>query len=163
AITRTVREGSGRPGGRVATCPGRVGVRLPSASVMAPAESGVAAGEGGPGAGSAEGATGTGGTGRRAGWVAGRARGRRLRERQGGMGRGRRVGEVAARARDRGFKVVWGRCWEAGGAPAYWPWVQALRALVRGVGSEELRSQLGAGTAFVAQIVAELAEILPEV
>ena len=22
-----------------------------------------------------------------------------------------------------------GRCWEAGGAPAYWPWVQALRAL----------------------------------
>jgi tetratricopeptide (TPR) repeat protein len=26
---------------------------------------------------------------------------------------------------------VWGRCWEAGGAPAYWPWAQVVRALRR--------------------------------
>ena len=32
----------------------------------------------------------------------------------------------------RGARVLVGRCWEAGGAPAYWPWVQALRAYVRG-------------------------------
>lgn len=25
-------------------------------------------------------------------------------------------------------QVVWGRCWEGGGAPPYWPWVQLLRA-----------------------------------
>jgi tetratricopeptide (TPR) repeat protein len=80
-----------------------------------------------------------------------------------GIGKSRLAGEAAARARDRGIKVAWGRCWEAGGAPAYWPWVQALRALVRGVGREELRSQLGAGAAFVAQIVAEVAEMLPDV
>jgi tetratricopeptide (TPR) repeat protein len=80
-----------------------------------------------------------------------------------GIGKSRLAYEAAARARDRGFKVVWGRCWEAGGAPAYWPWVQALRALVRGVGREELVPQLGAGAPFVAQIVAEVAEILPEV
>jgi tetratricopeptide (TPR) repeat protein len=80
-----------------------------------------------------------------------------------GIGKSRLAGEAAARARDRGIKVVWGRCWEAGGAPAYWPWVQALRALVRGVGREELVPQLGAGAPFVAQIVAEVAEILPEV
>jgi len=80
-----------------------------------------------------------------------------------GIGKSRLAYEAAARARDRGFKVTWGRCWEAGGAPAYWPWVQALRALVRGVGREELVPQLGAGAPFVAQIVAEVAEILPEV
>ena len=80
-----------------------------------------------------------------------------------GIGKSRLAGEAAARARDRGIKVAWGRCWEAGGAPAYWPWVQALRALVRGVDSEELRAQLGAGAPFVAQIVAEVAEILPDV
>src|SRR5215469_4443829 len=80
-----------------------------------------------------------------------------------GIGKSRLAYEAAARARDRGVKVVWGRCWEAGGAPAYWPWVQALRALVRGVGSEELRARLGAGAPFVAQIVAEVAEILPDV
>lgn len=80
-----------------------------------------------------------------------------------GIGKSRLAYEAAARARDRGIKVAWGRCWEAGGAPAYWPWVQALRALVRGVGSEELAPQLGASAPFVAQIVAEVAEILPDV
>src|SRR5262249_43313672 len=80
-----------------------------------------------------------------------------------GIGKGRLAGEVAARARGRGVKGVWGRWWEAGGAPAYWPWVQALRAVVRGVGGEELRSQLGAGAPFVAQLVAEVAEMLPDV
>ncbi len=80
-----------------------------------------------------------------------------------GIGKSRLASEAAARARDRGIKVAWGRCWEAGGAPAYWPWVQALRVLVRGVGREELVLQLGAGAPFVAQIVAEVAEILPEV
>jgi tetratricopeptide (TPR) repeat protein len=80
-----------------------------------------------------------------------------------GIGKSRLAHEAAARARDRGFKVVWGRCWEAGGAPAYWPWVQSLRACVRGAGNEELRSLLGAGAPFVAQIVAEVTEILPDV
>jgi hypothetical protein len=59
--------------------------------------------------------------------------------------------------------VAWGRCWEAVGAPAYWPWAQSLRACIRGVGGEELRAQLGAGAPFVAQIVAEVAESLPDV
>src|SRR5919199_3042439 len=27
----------------------------------------------------------------------------------------------------RGALVRWGRSWEAGGAPAYWPWVQVIR------------------------------------
>jgi len=80
-----------------------------------------------------------------------------------GIGKSRLAYEAAARARDRGITVVWGRCWEAGGAPAYWAWVQSLRACVRGVGGGELRSLLGAGAPFVAQIVPEVAEILPDV
>jgi tetratricopeptide (TPR) repeat protein len=80
-----------------------------------------------------------------------------------GIGKSRLAYEAAERARDRGFKVAWGRCWEAGGAPVYWPWVQSLRACVRGLRGEELRSHLGAGAPIVAQIVAEVAEILPDV
>jgi tetratricopeptide (TPR) repeat protein len=80
-----------------------------------------------------------------------------------GIGKSRLAYEVAARAAQRGFKVAWGRCWEAGGAPAYWPWVQSLRACVRGVGGEELRPQLGAGAPFITQIVAEVAGVLPDV
>src|SRR5262249_56398611 len=45
-----------------------------------------------------------------------------------GIGKSRLAGEAAARARGRGFKVAWGRCWEAGGAPADWPGGQGLRA-----------------------------------
>ena len=80
-----------------------------------------------------------------------------------GIGKSRLAYEAAARARDRGIKVAWGRCWEAGGAPAYWPWIQALRACVRGLDGEQLRAHLGAGAPFVAQIVTEVAEILPDV
>ena len=80
-----------------------------------------------------------------------------------GIGKSRLAHEAAERARDRGFQVAWERCWEAGGAPVYWTWVQSLRACVRGLSSEELRSCLGAGAPFVAQIVAEVAEILPDV
>ena len=80
-----------------------------------------------------------------------------------GIGKSRLAHEAAVDARDRGVKVAWGRCWEAGGAPAYWPWVQSLQGCVRGLGSEELRSYLGAGAPFVAQLVAGVAEILPDV
>jgi hypothetical protein len=36
------------------------------------------------------------------------------------------------RAAATGALVTWGRAWESGGAPAYWPWTQALRALPAG-------------------------------
>ena len=55
-----------------------------------------------------------------------------------------------------------GRCWEAGGAPAYWPWVQSLRAYAREVEPEELRSQLGAGAAYLAQLLPELRDLFPD-
>lgn len=40
-----------------------------------------------------------------------------------GIGKSRLAEEVVARARARDARVLVGRCWEAGGAPAYWPWV----------------------------------------
>ena len=49
-----------------------------------------------------------------------------------------------------------GRCWEAGGAPAYWPWVQSLRAYVRGAEPDALRAQLGPGAIDLAQLLPEL-------
>jgi tetratricopeptide (TPR) repeat protein len=50
---------------------------------------------------------------------------------EGGIGKTRLAKELARRAIDRGFTVAWGRCAEVGGAPAFWPWVQILRALRR--------------------------------
>ena len=45
-----------------------------------------------------------------------------------GIGKSRLAEELARHARDRGALVLIGRCWEAGGVPAFWPWVQSLRS-----------------------------------
>ena len=79
-----------------------------------------------------------------------------------GIGKSRLAEELIAHARARGARVLVGRCWEAGGAPAYWPWVQSLRAHVRDSDTVALRSQLGAGAADLAQIVPELRERFPD-
>jgi hypothetical protein len=46
-----------------------------------------------------------------------------------GIGKTRLVEELSASAVNAGSQVLVGRCWESGGAPAYWPWIQALRSL----------------------------------
>jgi DNA-binding SARP family transcriptional activator len=79
-----------------------------------------------------------------------------------GIGKSRLTDELIGHARERGVWVLLGRCWEAGGAPAYWPWVQSLRAYVRESGTAALRSQLGAGAADLAQIVPELRQRFPD-
>ena len=75
-----------------------------------------------------------------------------------GIGKSRLLEQVARRARERDAAVLVGRCWEAGGAPAYWPWVQALRTYVRDLDREMLRTQLAEGAADLAQILPELSE-----
>jgi len=50
---------------------------------------------------------------------------------EAGIGKTRLAEEIAGVAQDRGLAVAWGRSWEAGGAPAYWPWTEALRGLLR--------------------------------
>src|SRR5215831_14460289 len=47
-----------------------------------------------------------------------------------GIGKTRLADELASEARTRGFRVACGRCWEGGGAPAYWPCLQVLRAIL---------------------------------
>lgn len=48
-----------------------------------------------------------------------------------GIGKTRLADEASHAAREAGMLVAWGRAREAGGAPAFWPWVQIARALCR--------------------------------
>lgn len=50
---------------------------------------------------------------------------------EAGVGKSRLVAELAEGAGAGGTLVVFGHCWEAGGAPAFWPWTQVLRVLIR--------------------------------
>jgi eukaryotic-like serine/threonine-protein kinase len=46
---------------------------------------------------------------------------------EAGIGKTRLMQEVGGWASEKGWRVLVGRCWEEGGAPAYWPWIQVVR------------------------------------
>jgi len=57
---------------------------------------------------------------------------------EAGVGKTRLVDEIGARVHADGAWVLRGRCWDLGGAPAYWPWIQAFGALIDEVGEAAL-------------------------
>ena len=79
-----------------------------------------------------------------------------------GIGKTRTSEELATYARMRGAQVFWGRCYEEQGVPPYWPWVQAIRSYVREREPEQLRSEMGAGAADIAEVVSDVRARLPE-
>jgi tetratricopeptide (TPR) repeat protein len=78
-----------------------------------------------------------------------------------GIGKTRLADEVCAHATARGVLPLWGRCCEDGGAPAYWPWIQIIRAYARTCDPSALATQLGRRGVDVAQMVPELRELVP--
>jgi tetratricopeptide (TPR) repeat protein len=85
-----------------------------------------------------------------------------------GIGKTRLADELAARAKARGMQVLWGRCWEGGGAPAYWPWIQIIRGFLGALDPERrrlaLESEVTRDFSYeVAQIVPDLRRTLPAV
>ncbi len=79
-----------------------------------------------------------------------------------GIGKTRLAEELLAHARGRGAEVLVGRCWEAGGAPAFWPWVQALRSALPNLDASELRARLGHAASDLVPVLPELRTLLPE-
>lgn len=79
-----------------------------------------------------------------------------------GIGKSRLASEIARISTGRGAFAVWGRCWEAGGAPSYWPWVQSLRTLIRTKDDEELDRLLGSGATIISQVLPEVTARLPD-
>jgi class 3 adenylate cyclase len=78
-----------------------------------------------------------------------------------GIGKTRTSEEFATYARLRNVQVLWGRCYEGEGAPAYWPWVQIIRSYAHEKEPKELMSEMGPGAADIAQVVSEVKERLP--
>jgi hypothetical protein len=74
-----------------------------------------------------------------------------------GIGKTRLADELGRSAATRGVSVHWGRAWEAGGAPSYWPFIQALRSVSRGFDVAGLAS-----TPMLAGLLPELRHRIPE-
>jgi DNA-binding CsgD family transcriptional regulator len=79
-----------------------------------------------------------------------------------GIGKTRTAEEFATAAEARGARVVWGRCYEGEGAPAFWPWVQVIRAVARGTGPAAVRAWLGPGAVDLAPLVPALGPLRPD-
>jgi hypothetical protein len=79
-----------------------------------------------------------------------------------GIGKTSVADRASAAAAERGFTVLWGRCWEAGGAPAYWPWLDIIAELSRALDDPALGRALGDGASLLGEIVPELRARLPE-
>jgi hypothetical protein len=68
-----------------------------------------------------------------------------------GIGKTRLADEASMHATSLGIRVYWGRCFEDGGAPAYWPWIQVLRGVIADGGSQYSRT-----------LPADIVRMLPE-
>jgi predicted ATPase len=79
-----------------------------------------------------------------------------------GIGKTRTAEEFAAYAQKQGSQVLWGRCHEQQGVPPFWPWVQAIRAYIRGREPEQLQSEMGAGASIISEIVPDINLVLPD-
>src|SRR5690349_747531 len=42
----------------------------------------------------------------------------------------------ASATTDSDVRVLWGSCWDGGGQPVYWPWIQVLRAAAHAGGGQ---------------------------
>jgi predicted ATPase len=72
-----------------------------------------------------------------------------------GVGKTRLADEATAVAAAGGMRVYWGRCFEDGGAPAYWPWIQVLRRVIADRGSQHSRTLPADIVRMLPQLAAE--------
>jgi DNA-binding SARP family transcriptional activator/energy-coupling factor transporter ATP-binding protein EcfA2 len=80
---------------------------------------------------------------------------------EAGSGKSRIARALSDEAQGSGAEVLWGQASEEQQAPAFWPWIQVVRAWAANRSMEQLRDQLGLDAAVIAQLVPELGERLP--
>ena len=78
-----------------------------------------------------------------------------------GIGKTRMADELSLMAAARGVSVHWGRAWEAGGAPPYWPFIQVLRSVCRGLDADALGALAGAHGTALLELMPELRQAIP--
>jgi AAA ATPase domain len=79
---------------------------------------------------------------------------------EAGIGKTALVTVLTEYAAEEGVRVVWGRCWDGGGAPPFWPWGRIVDELCRGRDREWLERELGGGAPWLGLMAPELQERL---
>ncbi|MEX2555954.1 MAG: AAA family ATPase [Actinomycetota bacterium] len=76
-----------------------------------------------------------------------------------GIGKTRLAEELAQGARAHDASVHWGSCWEVGGAPTFWPWLEVFRGIAREVDAETVAAWAGESAPMLAPLVPGLGEL----
>jgi DNA-binding SARP family transcriptional activator/predicted ATPase len=79
---------------------------------------------------------------------------------EAGIGKTRIAQELVIEGRARGFESAWGRAYEGGSTPAFWPWVEVIRSLLTSSDRQLLVEAAGQGAPELAQIVPEAKALL---
>ncbi|HEX7104067.1 MAG TPA: AAA family ATPase [Nitrolancea sp.] len=79
-----------------------------------------------------------------------------------GIGKTRLAETLAHFAGLNGATVLWARCHEAEGTPAFWPWLQIVRGSLRANSADLVTADLGVEAGPIAQVVPEIRALLPE-
>jgi tetratricopeptide (TPR) repeat protein len=75
---------------------------------------------------------------------------------EAGIGKTRLLEELGREAQARGARVRWGRCHEREGTPAFWPWLQILRAELQSRTPNEIGTVVGAAASDLVHLLPEL-------
>ena len=79
---------------------------------------------------------------------------------EAGVGKTRAAEELLARSGLPSGRLLWGRCPEQPGAPAYWPWTQALRGYVEQADRAAVLAEMGSGARTITRVLPALREHL---
>jgi DNA-binding CsgD family transcriptional regulator len=79
---------------------------------------------------------------------------------EAGVGKTRTATQFADQARERGALVLWGTCWEDGGALPYSPWGEAVDRHVEDLDSDRLTELLGADAQTLAALTPRIGRSL---
>src|SRR5262245_58375968 len=80
-----------------------------------------------------------------------------------GIGKTRLASALATEAESRGVPVWWGRGWEDGSAPAFWPWSTALQRWTEKWGDRAVSAAAASWGAELAHVFPVLREREPDV
>ncbi|MCA9831703.1 MAG: DUF2791 family P-loop domain-containing protein, partial [Dehalococcoidia bacterium] len=80
-----------------------------------------------------------------------------------GIGKTRLVTEFSEVARRRGAQVHWGATHESAGAPAFWPWVRAIRALNNAIDITPLHPYIERHAEDLVRVFPEVRTVVPDV
>jgi DNA-binding SARP family transcriptional activator len=74
---------------------------------------------------------------------------------EAGIGKSRLAEELQRQAVEQGAAVLWGRCHEGEGAPAFWPWIQVLRGVGATLSPAEVEPLVAPSRTVLAPLVPE--------